>query len=129
VETPVPLIAECALLDLGSGLALARRFTRAVLRAWTCGGAVDDVLLVVTELATNALQHGGGHPLLRLSAGPGGVRVEVFDDDPAPPVRRVAGPGGGWGLALVDRLSPEWGSARHGHGKVVWCAMPATRAG
>jgi two-component sensor histidine kinase len=128
VESPAPLVAECALTDLAGGLAAVRRFTRLTLLAWVDATAVDDVLLVVTELATNALQHGGGDPVLRLNVGAEHIRVEVFDDDPAPPVRRPAGDDGGWGLALVERLALDWGIARHGRGKVVWCALPATSA-
>ncbi|HET6709464.1 ATP-binding protein [Amycolatopsis sp.] len=126
---PAPLTAECVLTDLDGGLATARRFARIALLAWTGGAAVDDALLVVTELATNALKHGGGDPRLRLSVDGADVRIEVFDDNPAPPVLRPAGPDGGWGLALVDRLTSAWGTARHGSGKVVWCVLSASPAG
>ncbi|MGW3965628.1 ATP-binding protein [Amycolatopsis sp. NPDC005003] len=125
---PVPLTAECVLTGSPGGLALARRFTRLALLAWTDGAAVDDALLVVTELATNALRHGRGEPVLRLSVDGGDVRIEVFDDNPAPPVRRPAGDDGGWGLALVDRLSSVRGTERHGRGKVVWCVLSASSA-
>jgi hypothetical protein len=128
VNAPAPLTAECALTDLAGGLAAVRRFTRLTLLAWASDVAVDDALLIVTELATNALQHAGGRPVLRLSVTATEVRVEVFDDSPAPPVRRPAGADGGWGLALVERLSSAWGTARHGRGKLVWCALPATSA-
>ncbi len=128
VTIPVPLTAECALTGAPGGLALARRFTRLALQAWTDGTAIDDALLVVTELAANALRHGGGDPVLRLSVDGADVRVEVFDDNPAPPVRRPAGADGGWGLALVDRLSSLRGTERHGRGKVVWCLLPASPA-
>ncbi|MCR6481950.1 ATP-binding protein [Amycolatopsis sp. OK19-0408] len=128
MDIPAPLTAECALTDPLSGLALVRRFARLTLTAWASGAAVEDALLVVTELATNALRHGGGRPVLRLSVGAGHVRVEVFDDDPAPPVRRPPGADGGWGLALVERLSLAWGTERHGTGKVVWCALSAPSA-
>ncbi len=128
VNTPAPLTAECVLTDLAGGLAAARRFTRLTLLAWAGGVAVDDALLVVTELAANALRHGGGDPVLRLSVEGADVRIEVFDDNPAPPVRRPAGLGGGWGLALVDRLSTVRGTARHGRGKVVWCVLPVPSA-
>jgi hypothetical protein len=128
VDIPAPLTAECALTDLAGGLAVVRRFARLTLTAWTCGTVVDDALLIVTELATNALRHGAGHRVLRLSAGAGRVRIEVFDDDPALPVRRPPGDDGGWGLILVERLSLAWGTARHGLGKVVWCALSASPA-
>ncbi|MFB9684354.1 ATP-binding protein [Amycolatopsis plumensis] len=125
---PAPLTAECVLTDLAGGLAAARRFTRLALLAWTDGAAIDDALLIVTELATNALRHGGGDPVLRLSVDGTDVRIEVFDDSPAPPVRRPAGPDGGWGLTLVDRLASVRGTERHGRGKVVWCLLPASPA-
>jgi anti-sigma regulatory factor (Ser/Thr protein kinase) len=128
VNSPAPLTAECALTDLAGSLAVVRRFTRITLLAWASDAVVDDVLLVVTELATNALRHGSGDPVLKLSVGAEHIRVEVFDDDPAPPVRRPAGADGGWGLTLIERLSSAWGIARHGRGKVVWCALPATPA-
>ncbi len=128
MDIPAPLTAECVLTDLADGLAAARRFTRITLLAWTAGIAVDDALLVVTELASNALRHGGGDPVLRLSVDGADVRIEVFDDNPAPPVRRPAGADGGWGLTLVDRLSSVRGTARHGRGKVVWCVLPAPSA-
>ncbi|MGW4062941.1 ATP-binding protein [Amycolatopsis sp. NPDC004747] len=128
MNIPVPLTAECVLSGSAGGLALARRFTRLALLAWTDGAGVDDALLVVTELATNALRHAGGDPVLRLTVEGADVRIEVFDDNPAPPVRRPAGADGGWGLALVDRLSSVRGTARHGRGKVVWCVLPASPA-
>ncbi|RSD07892.1 ATP-binding protein [Amycolatopsis eburnea] len=128
MDVPAPLTAECELTGSAGGLALVRRFTRLTLRAWASGTVVDDAQLLVTELVTNALRHGGGHPFLRLAVAGGQLRIEVFDDDPAPPVRRTAGADGGWGLALVERLSSAWGSARHGRGKVVWCALPAASA-
>lgn len=128
VTIPAPLTAECVLTGSAPGLALARRFTRLALLAWTDGRAVDDALLVVTELATNALRHGVGDPVLRLSVDGADVRIEVFDDSPAPPVRRPAGADGGWGLVLVDRLSSVRGTERHGRGKVVWCVLPASAA-
>jgi hypothetical protein len=128
VNTPAPLTAECALVDLAGGLAAVRRFTRLTLQAWASDVAIDDALLIVTELATNALLHAGGHPVLRLCVTGAEVRIEVFDDSPEPPVRRPAGADGGWGLALVERLSSAWGTTRHGRGKLVWCALPATSA-
>ncbi|MEU8635697.1 ATP-binding protein [Amycolatopsis sp. NPDC048633] len=128
MDIRAPLIAECGLTDLAGGLAVVRRFTRLTLTAWSCDAAVDDALLIVTELATNAVQHGAGRPLLRLSVGVGHLRIEVFDDDPVPPERRPPGADGGWGLLLVERLSLAWGTARHGLGKVVWCALSAPSA-
>ncbi|MEN8654571.1 ATP-binding protein [Streptomyces sp. 21So2-11] len=49
----------------------------------------DTLVLVVSELVTNALRHGGGCCTLRLSAGPGTVTAAVSDPNPAHPRERT----------------------------------------
>ncbi|MEU3282298.1 ATP-binding protein [Streptomyces antibioticus] len=52
---------EGRLLPAGEGVADARRATAAVLAGWNVvGDARDSVLLVVSELVTNAVEHGRG---------------------------------------------------------------------
>lgn len=70
----------------------------------------QDAVLMVSELVTNAVQHGIGAITLRIEVEPGAVRVEVADDgfvavvpSPAP------GAHGGWGLRIVEQLADEWG--------------------
>ncbi|MFH9615197.1 ATP-binding protein [Streptomyces pratensis] len=68
----------------------------------------DTLVLVVSELATNALRHGGGRFTLRLSAGPGTVTAAVTDPSPAPPRARTPdldGAAGGFGWHMVRRLT------------------------
>ncbi|MFC5855224.1 ATP-binding protein [Streptomyces chlorus] len=97
-------------------------------------GREDDVLLCVSELATNALVHGvppGRGFLLRMvpygeGAGDRGVRVEVHDSGGGVPAVPEAGeasePGeGGRGLLLVGELADKWGVGERDPGKVVWC--------
>ncbi|AYN42956.1 ATP-binding protein [Streptomyces dangxiongensis] len=73
--------------------------------------AVADALLVTSELATNALVHGGGITGFDVDVDPGGVRVSVSDRSDAFPVTRTdrqdrALPGGrGW--SLVCRLARD----------------------
>ncbi|MET8412708.1 ATP-binding protein [Streptomyces sp. NPDC005195] len=107
----------------------ARRFARETLAGWGLVGAGrgDDVLLCVSELATNALVHGvppGRHFRVFLRyAGDGGVlRVEVHDSGGGVPrpVDGAAGEGGR-GLLLVAALSDSWGVAERDPGKAVWC--------
>ncbi len=89
----------------------------------------DDVLLCVSELATNALVHGvppGRGFLLRLLPyDGGGLRVEVHDSGdgvPAVPQPDAGEPGeGGRGLLLVAELADRWGVSGRSPGKVVWC--------
>lgn len=69
---------------------------------------VIDVLLVVSELVTNALRHAGGLTVFQLSAGPGAVEISVRDASSRLPAFNGAGPGrlpGGYGWPLVHRLA------------------------
>ncbi|MFD4522827.1 ATP-binding protein [Streptomyces sp. NPDC058470] len=107
----------------------ARRFTCEALADWglTQAGCADDVLLCVSELATNALVHGvppgrGFQLYLRYEGGV--LRVEVHDSGPGAPRIADGADGadeGGRGLLLVAALSDKWGVAERDPGKVVWC--------
>lgn len=109
----------------------ARRF---VAEALAEVGSVpsDDLLLVVSELATNAVRHGAGEMEVRLHPGVGQVRVEVLDDggatvdEPpgAPPLESV----GGRGLHLVRAVSQAWGSGLDLRGRtLVWAEVAVRR--
>ncbi|MGA5820346.1 ATP-binding protein [Kitasatospora sp. NPDC094028] len=114
-----------------------REFSQEALRRWHWLPAVDaeqqavaeDVLLMVSELVTNACLHAPGGPReLRLDWNGRRLRVEVLDDSPVPPeLRRHADPGfpGGHGLRVVDRLARAWGSVPEGGGKRVWLEVPS----
>ena len=88
---------------------------RRTVAAWarSCGLPVDRVevlALAASELATNAVVHGGGAGVLSLWEEPGAVVLEVHDSgrftDPLAG-RRPPGPGaeGGAGLYLVNQLA------------------------
>jgi anti-sigma regulatory factor (Ser/Thr protein kinase) len=70
--------------------------------------------LLLSELVTNAIQHGGAGPhetiQIRLASTTKRVRVEVFDPGSrgGPPRDRLEEEGG-YGLLLVDRLADGWG--------------------
>jgi anti-sigma regulatory factor (Ser/Thr protein kinase) len=72
------------------------------------------VALLLSELVTNAIQHGGAGPhetiQVRLASTPKRVRVEVHDPGArgATPRDRIEA-GGGYGLLLVDHLADGWG--------------------
>ncbi|WP_349372213.1 ATP-binding protein [Streptomyces sp. G-G2] len=87
--------------------------------------AAEDVLLMVSEMVTNACMHAGGPGELVLRNAPDRLRVEVSDGSPERPRRRSPGrPGlpGGHGLVVLERLSRSWGWERHEPpgGKTVW---------
>lgn len=103
----------------------ARRFATAILVAW--GSMPDDVVLVVSELAANAVRHACSDFEVALRQVEGAVAVEVTDTSPDLP--RAATPGsragGGRGLLIIDRLARSWG-VRPGPcgGKTVWAEVP-----
>jgi anti-sigma regulatory factor (Ser/Thr protein kinase) len=86
---------------------------------------VQDVLLMVSEVVTNACMHTSGPVELVLDRTDERLRIEVTDPSPTPPAPRVPTPGlpGGYGLQVVVRLSRAWGYTPHGEGKVVWFEM------
>ncbi|MFH8691180.1 ATP-binding protein [Streptomyces anulatus] len=68
----------------------------------------DTVILVVSELVTNALRHGGGTYTLRLTTHP--VLIELAVDDPSPQAPHMRTPDptnatGGFGSCMVTRLA------------------------
>ena len=119
-------VAELHLSEEAASVASSREFARQSLIRWGFRGQHADALLVVSELVTNALVHGRGAPVLRLSGTPDRLRVEVADDSPVLPTVRIhPGAVGGWGLRLIQRLGAAWGVSHHGRGKVVWCELAA----
>jgi anti-sigma regulatory factor (Ser/Thr protein kinase) len=82
--------------------------------------------LLLSELVTNAIQHGGAGPhetiQVRLSSTPQRVRVEVHDPGTtAPRPRNRREEETGYGLLLVDRLADGWGREEAGGGgSVAW---------
>ncbi|UFR06514.1 ATP-binding protein [Streptomyces sp. Go40/10] len=81
-------------------------------RALPCPAeAVEDALLVTSELTTNALLHGGGITGFDVDVDSGGVRVSVSDrSDELPVARRPAderGRPGGRGWPIVCRLARD----------------------
>ncbi|WP_052442599.1 ATP-binding protein [Streptacidiphilus neutrinimicus] len=87
---------------------------------------MSDIVLVVSELVTNAARHGGGAQWIILSApGEDTIRVEVADvNRRLPVVRRSPVPArpGGHGLRLVQHAADRVGVRlwEHRPGKSVW---------
>jgi anti-sigma regulatory factor (Ser/Thr protein kinase) len=90
---------------------------------------MDDALLVVSEMVTNAVTHAASPCELRISVSPVAVRVEVVDrgtgtPDPMPPSTTRTG---GRGLHLVDALTAAWGVEPQAEGgKTVWAELLRT---
>ncbi|MEY2246042.1 ATP-binding protein [Streptomyces sp. SAS_267] len=126
-------------LDGESGVVpLARDFARQALYAWGWlpapsadrRAAAEDVLLVVSELVTNACLHAEGPDELRISCDNKVLRIEVSDrgsGQPAPRTPHRAGRPGGHGMFIVQRLCLDWGVVRTPGvaGKTVWAELGA----
>ncbi len=109
-------------------LSAVRQYTRDVLGD---GPGVDDVVLVVSELAANAIRH-------TLSGEPDGVfvlhvadftdywQVRV-DDQGSPKTPGVADPDdseiAGWGLAVVGELAEKWDVAGDEYARAIWAVV------
>ncbi len=58
-------------------------------RAGVTGGRLEDFVLAVNELASNALRHGGGAGRVRLWVAQGAVRCEISDRGPGIPAQQI----------------------------------------
>jgi anti-sigma regulatory factor (Ser/Thr protein kinase) len=105
-------------------------------RAWTLTRladlpreVTDDVLLVVSELVTNAVQHGLPDIVLRVDADSARIRIEVSDGNDELPDIAQAEPAvdrpTGRGLLIVTATAADWGVERTPHvpGKCVWAEV------
>lgn len=111
----------------------ARRVTRNFLATVSpppSSDAVETVLLVVSELVTNALRHGRGVRDFRLSAERDFVTVEVADSSPVLPRDRspqdfTEAEGGGFGWPIVCRLARDLTIRLHPDaGKIICANIP-----
>jgi two-component sensor histidine kinase len=116
----------------------ARRWARSRLAGSGIGAdepLAETLILLVSELVTNAVVHTGCPAVLRLqlqgvrddsSGAPSGtVRLEVADSSGCPPAPRHAqgDETNGRGLELVDGLADRWGWTPEGRGKRIWCEV------
>ncbi|MEU6955840.1 ATP-binding protein [Streptomyces sp. NPDC045714] len=137
----VPAERQWRTLSLGQASGIvptARDFARQALHDWGWlpaataerRAAAEDVLLVVSELVTNACLHAEGPEELRIGHTPKVLRVEVVDrgaGQPAPRTPHRAGRPGGHGMFIVQRLCLDWGVLRapDAPGKTVWAELAA----
>ncbi|OQD51867.1 hypothetical protein BM536_037555 [Streptomyces phaeoluteigriseus] len=105
-----------------------RRIAAARLRYCGLQALTDDVMLIVSELLTNALLHSGTSEIrLKLTAKEGFLRIAVSDGVPS---RIAPGPAGqeaesGRGLILVAALAQHHGGTfgTSNQGATAWCTL------
>lgn len=107
---------------------------RAWLKVVSCGTHVshllDDATLLVSELVTNAVKHGGPPVVLAVDCDGKHLEVRVRDGSSDLPVPRTAAPTeeSGRGYLLLDELSHRWGVEQEvdgADGKEVWFLLGA----
>ena len=108
----------------------ARRFAAGALSGRFSAELVDDAVLVMSELVTNAFLHGKSPVVVQISASDDVVRLEVADASRSAPMRGLADSNAmtGRGVGLIETLSARWGVAPEAHGKTVWCEIEVGRA-
>jgi anti-sigma regulatory factor (Ser/Thr protein kinase) len=137
-DRPVRQVRRLRLVGVSGAVPRARDFVRQALQDWgwlpaATGdqrAAAEDVLLVVSELVTNACLHAEGPEELRVGSGPKVLRLEIVDQgsgSPSPRNPHRAGRPGGHGMFIVQRLCLDWGVVRNpeGLGKTVWAELAA----
>ncbi|MFG2452787.1 ATP-binding protein [Streptomyces sp. NPDC048512] len=112
-----------------ASIARARQTTRLFLENLhsIADDAANAVVLVVSELVTNALRHGNGTWALDLTAHPDSIEVAVHDQSSqAPRLRTPEMNGtGGFGWPMVNRLARSTGVILHPcGGKTVSALLP-----
>ena len=105
-----------------SSPATTRNFVERTARGWGFGDVADVAELLVSEVVTNAIEHGRSGGLVQVIALPAGLRVEVSDRSTDPPELRNPSPAEptGRGLAIVSDLARRWGVDLRRDGKTVW---------
>ena len=119
------MYAETAVTPSLSAIAPARHWARDRLsEVGIDDGRLDLLVLLVSELVTNAVAHADPPVVLRVHVDEERTRVEVTDGVRDVPVVRDPPPTalGGRGVMFVDRLASSWGtSEEEGEAaKAVW---------
>ncbi|MFG2622825.1 ATP-binding protein [Streptomyces sp. NPDC048507] len=117
----------CLDLDGGPGcIAVARDVLAAFLRERASHAHHPfhaDVVLVASELATNAVRHAGGPFSLELGLLPDGIGIAVRDSSPALPRSRPADGTGGRGWPIVESLARQVSVFSDDDGKTVYVEL------
>ncbi|RAK27770.1 hypothetical protein B0I29_122153 [Actinoplanes lutulentus] len=131
IRAGVPRWACEHLTPAPESVAAARRVVGESCEAWGLGQLRDRACLVVSELATNAIQHTGSGFGVMVSGTPVFLRIGVRDGSSAPPriinlpgtSGAIVPAGSGRGLRIVAGLASHWGCTALNTGKIVWALL------
>lgn len=124
---PCELSVERSVLAAPSSSGLLRDLAEVHLRKWGLGELADDVLLVVSELGTNAIAASPGTLIgFRMMRWPTMLVVEVRDSSAERVVREEPGTldESGRGLWIVEQIARHWGQRTEPDGtKTVYALL------
>ncbi len=105
--------------------AIGRDFLSSTWRTWQWDHPDETARLLVSELVTNAVQHGRSPVSLHIHRSAWELTVEVTDAGVLPPRLRAPADDdeSGRGLLLVDALADHWGTRSETHGKTIWFTL------
>lgn len=106
----------------------ARRFVRDRCQEWQLHPVVEDAVLIVSELVTNAVIHAESDCEVRLLYRPSFLRIEVSDAGRGMPDVLATDEESehGRGMVLTSAFSTAWGVLGDPPAKVVWAELPTT---
>lgn len=125
LDVPSPVRSVVPIEHSVHGPAQARRVVADCVERLGLAETGHDLVLLVSELVTNAVRYGAPPVRLEVDVDDDSVVVGVGDASPSALRRRAAGDDaeGGRGLALVDLLADEHGVRPSPPGKTVWAAV------
>ena len=109
----------------GAAVTAARRFVGATLEHWGLERVAPDALLVVSEMATNAVLHAESPFRVFIHHSPGVLHLSVGDaqrgwfEQGSPTAAEV----NGRGVSIVEAVATRWGCDAVADGKVVWAEL------
>jgi PAS domain S-box-containing protein len=128
--SPLTLVATRRFPATTASVGQARRFLLAELPASAGGEEADELVLMLSELSTNAVKHAATEFEVAVHVAADGSRVRVAVSDgasglPTSP-EQVADAPHGRGLHIVRALADAWGieMRRDRPGKTVWFSLP-----
>ena len=126
MATPVASARQTCVIDAEpEAISGARSWLTSLASELVGAERLASLALVMSEVVTNAVRHGGRGGRIRLAATPkqGFLCVQVTDEGPGfvpRPGAMASEQNGGFGLFLVEQLTRRWGVTREDGATRVW---------